>query len=109
MSKGKGLYTDGNEGFVDSPKVSTFFEEPAWSRSPLKTTSSKKKKMSKFDKAFQLVKMIEIKCHEDSLYEAMANMEEVKFRGDEFIAKCIRFLIKESLDKQMFVKLKNDA
>ncbi|CAM8982713.1 unnamed protein product [Rhodiola kirilowii] len=68
----------------------------------------KKRKPSDFDKAFQLIKMTEMNCHEDALYEAVANMEEVKNLGYDFIAKCIKWLIKESLDK-MLLKLENDA
>ncbi|KAL9668691.1 hypothetical protein QQ045_006229 [Rhodiola kirilowii] len=117
QSKAKGICIDGQEGSGDSdedvhiyPSDLKSSEDVAWSYSPTKTSSKKRKKTSDdFDRAFEMIKMSEtIKSREVTLVEAVASVEEVKLRGDAFIAKCCVYLYEKGLDK-LFLALQNDA
>ncbi|KAL9668065.1 hypothetical protein QQ045_002439 [Rhodiola kirilowii] len=79
LMTGKGLKESGDSDEMQVyPKVSKYSEESAWSYSPTKTTSSKKRKKisDDFDKAFEIIKMCDIKSYEVALFEVVASMEE---------------------------------
>ncbi|CAM8959197.1 unnamed protein product [Rhodiola kirilowii] len=94
-------------------------EEPAESRSPPNTTSSKRQKRAStsvskqrptndLNKAFDILKMVDGKeTRERKLYLAVKNMEQVKMRGLPFQARAIFYLTEKNLGK-MFLEFETD-